>query len=111
MSEAKLQRLELADDLFPDVMNGKTTDMLRRNEGPFELGYLEFYSASNIGKRAMVLVTGIRHGALDSFAKHYRTTTDLLVLSMKKYYPDIKPSDKVTLIEFMSPAETEALTA
>lgn len=111
MSEAKLQRLELADDLFPDVISGKKTDTLRWNEGDIELGYLEFYSESNIGKRATVLVTGLRKGTLESFAKHYRTTIDLLVLSMKKHYPDIKATDKVTLVEFMSPAETEALTA
>lgn len=111
MNGAKLQRLELADDLFPDLMSGKKTDTLRWNEGDIELGYLEFYSAGNIGKRATVLVTGIRKGTLESFAKHYSMTADALVTKMKKHYPDITASDKMTLIEFMSPSETEALTA
>lgn len=111
MSGANLQRLELADELFPDLMSGKKTDTLRWNEGTFELGYLEFYSKKDISRRATVLVTGIRKGTLSSFARHYGQSVELLLLRMQKHYPDITLNDGVTLVEFMSPSDTEALTA
>lgn len=110
MNAAKLQRLELAKDLFPSVMNGKKTDTLRWNkEGPFELGFLEFYAEGNPSLKATVLVTGLQKGNMAKFAPRYNMNAEQLTESMQKHYPDITIDAPMTLVEFMSPQETQAL--
>jgi hypothetical protein len=112
MNAAKLQRLELASDLFPAVMSGKKTDTLRVNdEGPFELGFLEFYSKDNPSLKAQVLITGVQKGTMSKFASRFRVSADQLLQQMQKHYPDITIDVPLTLVEFMSPQETEALTS
>lgn len=111
MSTAKLQRLELAKELFPDVMNGRKTDTLCwNNDGQLGLGFLEFYSTVDPALKAVVLVTGIQKGTITKFASRLRMNADQLLQSMKKHYPDITMDAQISLIEFMSPKETQALT-
>lgn len=111
MNKAGLQRLELADDLFPQVMRGAKTDILHWKEENIGLGYLEFYSVKNPALTATVLVTGVQKNTLQKFASRCRMTVDGLLLEMKRHYPDITPQAQMQLVEFMTPDETAALTS
>jgi len=95
-----IQFLELADDLFPKILNGEKTNTLRWNEGNIKEGYLTFYKTSNPSVKCNVLVSSIETAPMKDFAHKYNMSSQDLHFEMLRHYPDIKIDSEVSFIEF-----------
>lgn len=102
-----LQKLELVDRLFPDLLDGKKINTLRWREGDINPGYLLYYASSNPALQALVWVTKVERLPLSEAAPFYNMTPQELLVSMRKHYPDIRIDDEVMLVHHLSPQETQ----
>lgn len=102
-----IQKLELADIFFPDLLSGNKTRTLRWNEHQIKKGFLIFYTNISPPKTACVWVTSVKDMKLQDSAPLYNMTPKELHESMLAHYPDIKENSMVSYIEYLSPTETK----
>lgn len=103
-----IQKLELADDLFPALMRGEKTNTLRWQEGPVQTGYLLFYATHNPDWRAVVWVTGVQACPMNEIAPFYTMSPEELHKAMLRHYPDIEINSDILFIEHLSPEKTRS---
>lgn len=101
-----MQKLELVDDRFPDMVNGQKTNTLRWKEGEVKEGYLLFYATKNPSWKALVWVTNVRNIPMDQIAYVYDMSPQELHKAMLRHYPDINIDSNVSYIEYLSPIQT-----
>ena len=99
------QTLALADDLYPDLLDGKKRCTVRAGKRAIELGYLEFESASGTLPRIPVDVNNVRYvraGAIpDDVAQRDGALNGIeLFNALHRFYPDLGPDDTVTVVDF-----------
>lgn len=95
-----MQSLELADSLFPAVLDGSKTKTLRWNEPVPECGPLLFYSFDNPDMNAVVTVTSVENVMFDCAEAEYGMTPSELYQSMLKHYPDIPLDAEMQIVRF-----------
>ncbi len=99
-----MQSLKLTNDLFPALVNGAKRATVRAGKRDVVPGPLTFESVS--GDRSCdVLVyrvsyTMVRDLTLNDAHLDNAKDVDELVIALRRFYPDLKDSDIVTVIEF-----------
>lgn len=101
-----MQRLELVDDKFPDLLKGIKTNTLRWCEGEIKTGYLVFYATNNADQKALVWVTHVQNTPMNKIAYKYDMGGKELYAAMLRHYPNIQIDSEVSYIEYLSPLET-----
>lgn len=100
-----MQVLKLADDLFGPLREGKKLTTIRKGRRDVLLGALRFDGAEDESLTEVVNVTSVTFTTLAGVAKEVLWSDgfddhDDALEQMKRFYPDIKLSTEVTVIDF-----------
>lgn len=101
-----MQKLELVDDLFENMLKGIKTNTLRWKEAEIQKGYLIFYASNNLSWKSLVWVQEIEKLPLNQSAHLYDMSAQELHKAMLRHYPDILFDSEVSYIKFLSPKDT-----
>lgn len=100
------QIMILADDLYPDVIDGRKTCTVRAGKRLIDLGPMRFESASGTLPPINVNVYSVSYmyaGAIpDDVAQRDGANNGLdLFNALHRFYPDLELSDVVTVVDFV----------
>jgi hypothetical protein len=102
-----MQRLDLSDHHFPEILDGYKTNTIRRGFRRIEPGPLIFSGIIDPELTMMVMVTSVTQAPLIEIPKviSSRETIDELLVRLREPYPGIDANEMVTLIEFKAPPQ------
>lgn len=102
-----MQRLDLSDHHFPEILDGYKRNTIRRGFRRIEPGPLLFTGILDPNLMMTVMVTSVTQSPLIEIPKVISTkeTIDVLLARLREPYPGIEPTEMVTLIEFKAPPQ------
>lgn len=101
-----IQKLELADSLFPELLAEQKTKTLRWEDNEIKPGYMLYYSYDNPQWQALVWVTDVQKAPLSEFSSSYDFTPEELHQQMLRHYTDIPIDASCFLVKHLTPEQT-----
>jgi hypothetical protein len=105
-----MQELVVVERLFAMVLSGEKTSTIRWRETRIEPGYMIYVCKGDPSRRAKVWVTKCTDIALSQAATYLGREAEwpdaTMLEGMREHYPEIELTDRVQIIEHLSPART-----
>lgn len=106
-----IQKLELVDERWDALINGKKLDTIRFEEMHIEPGFMIYRNCSNLETHCIVHVAKVMDIPLRDVLKYTRDrdrkpNEAALLERMKVHYPVIELDTRIQYIQHLSPSET-----
>ena len=105
-----MQKLNVVERLFPLLLTGEKTSTIRFNEQRIRIGQLTYWCEGDSSKSVTVWVNRCTDMPLSNAAIYLNRVDDwpddVMLKSMREFYPGIEISDIVQVIEHFDPIES-----
>ena len=105
-----MQKLDVAERLFPLVLSGEKTSTIRFREQHIQVGPMVYWCEGSSSKTSTVWVNRCTDMPLLEAAiflgKTKEWPEDVMLQDMRAHYPDIQLTDIVQVVEHYSPEES-----
>ena len=105
-----MQKLSIADRLFPLLLSGEKTSTIRFNEQRIHTGPMIYWREGDINETVVVWVNRCTDMPLSDAAAYLKRVDDwpedVMLNGMREFYPNIEMSDTVQIIEHFNPEES-----
>lgn len=105
-----MQKLDVANRLFPLVLSGEKTSTIRFNEQRIRIGPMTYWCDGDSRKAVIVWVNRCSDMPLSDAAVYLNRVDDwpddVMLRGMREFYPNIEMSDIVQVIEHFDPKES-----
>ena len=102
-----MQKLDVANRLFPLLLTGEKTSTIRFNEQRIRIGPMTYWCEGDSSKSVTVWVNRCTDMQLSEVAVYLNRVDDwpddVMLNGMREFYPNIEISDTVQVIEHFNP--------